>query len=153
MKTYENDNGLFVDKSTDPPTACGYLFDFAGHGIFSPGGRVKISEEDADTHNKLLADAEWTAMLKHGAGVLYLTKGTDGITWYASDWPSVHKVPIRGRRTSFHNMAGRNGRTDVWFHLDGAEWHGVNIGDNQILRVKRNKTEKAVTWKSLVGRG
>lgn len=142
MKTYENDHGLFADKSTDPPTVCGYMCSFDGHGIFLPGGKVEIPKEEVDTHNKLLADASWDAMLKHGRGVLYLTKGADGISWYASDWPSIHKVPVRAMRKSFHNVAGNNGRTDVWFHLDGSEWHGVNIGDNQILRVKRNKGGK-----------
>ena len=133
MKSYTNDPGLLVD----PPTCCGYLFDFSEKGIFSPDGKVQVSKEEADAHNKLLADAEWTGMLKHGKGILYLTI-KDG-AWSASDWTEIHRIPILAQRRSFHNFAGANGRTDVWFRLDGSEWHGVNIGDNQILRVKRNK--------------
>ena len=138
-KNYVIDHGMIVDPSTDPPTCCGYIFNFGEQGAFSPDGKVQFTEEEQTEHNRLLADASWTAMLKHGQGMLYLTKGTDGIAWYASDWPSIHKVPIRTRRTSFHNFAGQNGRTDVWFQLGGSEWHGINIGDNQILRVKRLK--------------
>ena len=30
-------------------------------------------------------------------------------------------------------------RTDFWFVFEGAEWHGVNIGDNPNARCKRKK--------------
>lgn len=137
MKTYTNDHGLFVDPSTDPPTCCGYIFNFPGHGAFSPDGKLPATPEEIQEHNRLLANAEWTAMLKHGRGTLYLTI-KDG-AWSASDWPGINRVPVLAQRRSFHNFTGKNGRTDVWFRLDGSEWHGINIGDNQILRVKRNK--------------
>lgn len=139
--TYENDNGLYVDKSTDPPTCCGYMINFDGKGVFSPDGKVQVSGEGVDTHNRLLADAEWAGMLKHGKGILYLTRDAEGV-YYASDWPSVHKIRVSHVRKSWHNMAGKDGRTDVHFILDGSTWHGVNIGDNQILRVKRTKGGK-----------
>ena len=136
-KEYVIDHGLIVDPSTDPPTCCGYIFDSGEHGTFSPDGKVPYTKEQADEHNRILADAEWTGMLKHGRGTLYLTI-KEGY-WSASDWPGINRVPIHAQRRSFHNFAGQNGRTDVWFRLDGSDWHGVNIGDNQILRVKRSK--------------
>ena len=142
MKSFSIDNGLIVDPSTDPPTCYGYLFDFSGKGIFSPNGKVQVTKEEAETHNLLLAEAEWSGMLKHGRGTIYLSKDADG-RYHASDWPGIHKIPVYGIRKSFHNMAGKNGRTDVWFKIDGEEWHGVNIGDNQILRVKKLKKRGA----------
>ena len=131
-KQYVIDRGLIVDPSTDPPTCCGYIFNFGEQGTFSPDGKVQFTESEQKEHNRLLAEAEWTGMLKHGRGVLYLTKDAEG-KHSASDWPGVHKIPV------YYIRAGKNGRTDVWFKTGGEIWHGVNIGDNQLLRVKRNK--------------
>lgn len=36
----------------------GYLFNFEGHGVFSPDGKVNISPKEVDAHNKALAEAE-----------------------------------------------------------------------------------------------
>ena len=130
----KNDHGLFVEGNT----ACGYIFNFDGHGAFSPDGKVVATPEEINTHNRILADAEWSAMLKHGQGTLFLSKNADG-TYLVSDWPGTHKAQARHIRKSWHNFAGKDGRTDVWFNINGSTWHGVNIGDNQILRVKRSK--------------
>lgn len=138
MKTYTIDNGLIVDSSTVPPTCCGYIMQFEGHGAFSPDGKVEFTKEQTDAHNALLAQAEWQAMLKHGKGLLYISTDKEGQS-VVSDWPGVHKVQPYHSRSSFHNFAGKNGRTDVWFSLDGSRWHGVNIGDSQICHVKRCK--------------
>lgn len=146
MKTYRNDGGLLVDNSTEPPTCCGYIFNFAGHGAFAPGGKVQLqngvvrdlTQEEIDTHNRLLGVAEFEALKKHGRGILYLTESKPGES-KLSTWSGTNTVfPYRSRK-SWHNMAGKDGRTDVWFSLDGSRWHGVNIGDNQICRVKRCK--------------
>jgi hypothetical protein len=88
--------------------------------------------------NKALAEIEWTEMLKLGSGILYLTEKPDGKK-EVSQWSQGDSISVYYSKTSFHNMAGRNGRTDVWFILDGSVWHGVNIGDNQICRVRRTK--------------
>ncbi len=113
----------------------GYVFNFQ-RGAYSPEGKVEMTNEDIEAHNARLANDEWDAMLASGRGLLYF----DSSTRTVSDWPGVHKLPVSRVATSWHNMAGRDGRTDVWFHLDGSVWHGVNIGDNQILRVKRSKS-------------
>ncbi len=61
-----------------------------------------------------------------------------------SNWPGSLSFKADCYRTSFHNMAGKNGRTDVWFTgPDGFTWHGVNIGDHQILRCERTRTKRA----------
>ena len=59
-----------------------------------------------------------------------------------TNWPESLSFPVNRYHYSDHNMTGPNGRLDVWFHHDGHTWHGVNIGDNMILRCKRTQ-EKA----------
>lgn len=54
-------------------------------------------------------------------------------------WASEHMGTVTRVKHGRHNIAGH--RLDVWFTVtDGAQWHGVNIGDNQVLRCKRLKT-------------
>src|SRR5215475_11387996 len=51
----ENIGSLITYKDDGGNDVClGYLFNFTGHGVFSPDGKVEVSPEDADTHNKLL---------------------------------------------------------------------------------------------------
>lgn len=75
-------------------------------------------------------------MIETGRATLYLT--SDGIT----DWPG--RLRFQTRRSRTHKVRTPQGyamnRTDVWFvGPDGKTWHGVNQGDNEILRCKRNK--------------
>jgi len=153
MKTIEK--GLIIDNATTPPTCTGYIFNFTGHGAFEPSGRVLINgvlrdptPDEIETHNRLLSRAELDAIKKHGRGCLYIfTKKRDASnarfpdtvgTWAATE---PERIPVAHYSKSFHNMAGTNGRTDVWFYLDGARWHGVNIGDNDLLRIRKLKVK------------
>lgn len=161
MKTdeaYTSDHGLLVKGNT----ACGYIFNFAGHGAFAPHGKVRLkngvlrdlTQDEIDTHNRLLGEAEFAALKKNGRGIMYLTRekvadtvidsgsqrvNAECVRYYVSLWSGTGKTRVSYQRKSFHNMAGKDGRTDVWFTLDGSNWHGVNIGDNQICRVRRCK--------------
>jgi hypothetical protein len=54
-----------------------------------------------------------------------------------TNWPGSLSLPVSSVRHSRNNFGAQ--RTDVWFRFDGADWHGVNVGDNQILRCKRLK--------------
>lgn len=131
-----------MSEQTTIPVSAGYVFNFQDHGAFDPCGRVAtapVSQSAIDEHNQELAKDDWQNMLKSGRGLLYLSELKDG-HYSVSDWPGLNKLSPWRVRQSFHNMAGQNGRTDVWFNLDGSTWHGVNIGDNQILRVKRSKS-------------
>ena len=81
------------------------------------------------------ADHERAEMSKTGRGMLYLS--TSGGTGTVSNWPGTLKVPC-GVRRGRHNIAGT--RYDVWFKLDGRDWHGVQYGENtQICHCKRLK--------------
>ncbi len=85
------------------------------------------------------AEIDAEELEKSGKGFFYLSKNLDG-SWKVTNWPGTFKVPVQNIRISDHNFAGRNGRRDVWFNWHGSRWHGVNIGDNQIVRVKRIKS-------------
>lgn len=155
-KNYTLDHGLIVDNTTTPPTCCGYIFNFNGHGAFDPGGKVKIDGRNAtdaeiESHNSLLSRMELDGMKKHGRGVLYLHrevkhwqhegKPATSTAYFVGTWAAkdTDRIKVYHTTTSFHNMAGRDGRRDVWFNLDGKRWHGVNIGDNDIVRCKMTK--------------
>lgn len=75
-------------------------------------------------------------MMKRGKACLYLANG------FVTNWPGSLKLRVRYQKSSWHNMAGKDGRTDCWFTgPDGKEWHGTSIGkDNQVLRCKRLKS-------------
>lgn len=148
MKSYTLDNGLLLDKTTLPHTVCGYIFAFPGKGAFSPNSRILVESdtflnqtreataEEIQTHNRLLGEAELASLKKEGKGVLYLSH--ENGKYSVATWSGVGRVQCSYARKSWHNMAGHDGRTDVWFNLDGSQWHGVNIGNSQICRVKRN---------------
>lgn len=76
---------------------------------------------------------------------LYLTfPDATGKPMFIGNWPGSLKFWVRGRKRSWHCVPGR-GRTcerwDVWFDdpATGRTWHGVNIGDSQILRCLPHK--------------
>lgn len=59
--------------------------------------------------------------------------------WQVSNWPGTLKFNAYVKR-GHHNLARR--RLDAWFiGPDGYRWHGVNIGDNEVLRCKRTKSK------------
>lgn len=78
-------------------------------------------------------------MRETGRAMLYLThEDGEPRVYYASNWPGSLKIRISGAVRHSHNNFGAQ-RVDVWFTFDGARWHGVNLGDNQILRCRRLK--------------
>lgn len=117
----------------------GYVFNFSGHGAFDPQGKVAepLSQDAIDAHNRALAALELDAMRESGRGVLYSFKDTSGHS--IGTWASKHNERFRvtGHSYSRNNWGAQ--RTDVWFNFDGSVWHGVNIGDNDIVRCKRTK--------------
>lgn len=78
------------------------------------------------------------------ANELKNAKPGDRFTHYISNgrvinWPGTLDIPVMFSRKSFHNMAGKNGRMDVWFNYEGKHFWGVNVGDNDLLRIKAIK--------------
>lgn len=125
----------------------GYIFNFSGHGAFAPSGKVDfstsdgkidLSPEEIKAHNSELERLELLTMTQTGKGLLYLVSDKDGRN-VIQQWAGKVVAYPQTLRKSWHNMAGKNGRTDVSFSFAGFRWHGVNIGDNQILRCKACK--------------
>ena len=140
MTDYRIDNGLIVSGSDERPQLAGYVFDFTGHGAFEPSGKVgnlELSKAQIAEHNRLLGEMELQMLQERGRGMAYLTE-RDGKA-RVSLWAGTVLAEYVHVQKSWHNFAGRDGRRDVWFYWEGAQWHGVNVGDNQILRVRRNK--------------
>lgn len=114
---------------------------FDGRGVFSPDGRIECTTEQVSAHNAELSRVEIDALKRNGKGILYITlTGNDATRATVGTWDGSLAIPAYGLRCSWHNMAGRNGRTDFDFTFDGSRWHGVQIGDNQIARVRRCKS-------------
>lgn len=140
MKTEIQSNGLIT---TGPDSCAGYIFNFTGHGAFDPSGKLKVgdlelTQEQIGRHNQVLTDAEYAAMKSSGRGVLYLFRSGDDL--YVGTWAS--KPPMRCWCFDISHSRNNFGaqRTDVHFNYAGSRWHGVNIGDNDIVRVKRCKS-------------
>lgn len=67
---------------------------------------------------------------------LYVSKDSTG-QWQVTNWPGSLKIPIYRVKSGRHNIART--RLDTWFSFEGSAWHGVNIGDNDILRCRKLK--------------
>jgi hypothetical protein len=122
-----------------------YLFNF-NSSVFSPSGKVEsaMTPEQVESHNKQTELLDLQLLKETGKGILYVSPdpARNGYGFLMSTWVGAIIAHSLLARKSWHNMAGKDGRLDVWFNWDGSNWHGINIGDNQILRVKRLK-EKA----------
>lgn len=89
-----------------------------------------IGEMDA----RALADAKPGERFTH-----YLTRDKDG-HYIIKNWPGTFKVSPYRVSLGHHNI-GRT-RTDAWFSYAGKAFHAVNIGDNQIARIRALKGAK-----------
>jgi len=117
----------------------GYIYNFEGHGAFSPDGKVAIADNEIASHNRQLADFQIEAMKRGEPQALYLFgNATIGENTQVGTWDSSHKWHCFQTRHSQNNWGAK--RIDVWFNFDGHTWHGVNIGDNDIVRCRRNKS-------------
>lgn len=74
-------------------------------------------------------------LVRESHSTLYLSGGT------VSNWPGTLKIPAFTKQTR-HNWRDVQ-RTDCWFTgPDGRQWHGVNLGDNQIVRCRKLKASR-----------
>ena len=82
-------------------------------------------------------------MRSSGKATLYLSsKPHPQFDWqkryFVSNWPGSLLIEVGFVKKGRHNIAGT--RCDVWFTFEGAEWHGVQYGENtQICHCKRVK--------------
>ena len=77
-------------------------------------------------------------MITFGEAVLYV-RGRD-LRHCVTNWPGTLRIEPNRVRVSRNGGGFGCQRTDVWFKgPDGANWHGVNRGYNDVLRCKRIK--------------
>lgn len=110
---YDNGNPMDTGYGTNPEDNRRYCFECCG-----------------------LLDLEH--MRKDGKYDLYLSQNAPKGAWVITNWPGTLRIQPAWVSYGHHNIAGS--RLDAWFILDGYVWHGVNIGDNQVLRCKRTKS-------------
>lgn len=59
-----------------------------------------------------------------------------------TNWPGTFSLPAIYVRKSWHNFAGRNGRTDFSVFFEGKEYYGRQIGHfNQCATIRAYKTK------------
>ena len=65
------------------------------------------------------------------------------IGYTVQNWPGTMKIKVdRSKQSSIRNRQaalGYVGRIDVWFTFEGRRFHGFNMGDNMVLRIRRIK--------------
>lgn len=105
--------------------------------------QVWVVDDNNEKHCKKCSGELWTKWLGSqplGARIsLYLTsKKVDDkrVMWYVTTWDESFKQNVFVRHGR-HNMAGN--RHDCWFRVGDTFWHGVNMGDNEILHCKAVK--------------
>ena len=94
----------------------------AGYGINKSGNKICYS---------CCAEEDKKQMNETGQIILYFNQGC------ISNWPGTLRFIATGYNYSKNNWGCQ--RQDVWFNFNEFVWHGVNLGDNDILRCKRTK--------------
>jgi len=88
-------------------------------------------------------DADKNYLLEHGKLSGYFSKNKDG-KYHFTNWPGTFTLPVFYTRKSWHNFAGKDGRTDFWIKYNGAEYHGVQIGHNNECATIRKTKNKVI---------
>lgn len=107
-----------------------------GYGMLENGERVCFA---------CCALDDLARLKETGKADLYLTK-KEG-QYYVCNWPGTLKIGPVCTKQGHHNIAGK--RVDCWVYLDGAIYHGVQLGHwNEVVRIKR--TKQTTTYQSKI---
>jgi hypothetical protein len=88
-----NRGSLLTYRDNSQERCFGYLFEFTGHGIFEPTfGKLEVSSEEAQIHNRLLSQGEIQGLDHHcavGMGGTFYTPQAEGkgivVTWLGEE--------------------------------------------------------------------
>ena len=110
-------------------------------GAVNCGGTGYAIDQLARRHcYQCCADHDWASLRAGKPQCLYLTGDNASKQWGISNWPGSLELRAMNVRKSYgYGFGRRYDRYDVWFTFEGRQWHGVNQGDNQILRCKQLK--------------
>lgn len=136
------------------PTPKGY-----GGASYCGGTGYGYTSHDADAQAlcyRCCGKRDEQSMRETGRAVLYLSRVSSDAerttgsaerapylrasNWRVTNWPGSLTLPVLSLRRGSHNWRNVE-RVDVWFIFAGYVWHGVQLGDSQILRAKRTRTE------------
>ncbi len=162
--SYTIEGGIIVGPS--PNECAGYVFNFSDHGAYDPTGKIQVgdlelTQEQVDTHNRLLSDAEMQNMVQRGKGLFYLTydappctpqsprwQQENNGTWYernfrVSNWAGHFKAPwVYTRKFRASAYGGDIPAFSVWFTgPDGQKWFGTQKGYGQNFIARRLKRQ------------
>jgi len=147
MTNSPDDSGQIAkDGDTFKCSVCGKEYPALTPATPSTDGRLRFANfavwDSEGKSTKFCFDCDKDMWLKYLAAIppkarvsLYLCKGKDG-RYYAGPFHDNLRLPaqITHGRHNWRNVQ----RTDAWFTTpDGAHWHGINLGDNQILRASK----------------
>lgn len=111
-----------------------------GCSISSPNGYAIVTATNEKICYICSANLTKQDMIVEGRVILYLIKNEVG--WEIMDWPGKLRFPTLRVKRNKHNWRHVQ-RIDAWFvGPEGAIWHALNIGDNQIVRCKRTKHKR-----------
>jgi hypothetical protein len=117
-----------------------------GYGIDAKGVKTCYTCIGLADRKELIETGKQTGYLsmKHriydGLGTIRYGRGHDAMEdGTYGNWPGTFTIPIRGvnAKRSVNNFGAE--RIDFWFTFEGRKYWGVNIGDNQVARVRRIK--------------
>jgi hypothetical protein len=102
-----NRGSLLTYQDNGQERCFGYLFEFAGHGIFAPTfGKLEVTSEEAKTHNRLLSHGEIEGLDNHcatGMGGMFYTRKTECqtavVTWLEEE--VSRDLRIKGQTLTF----------------------------------------------------
>lgn len=95
----------YIDQGTE--RCFGYMYHFPGHGVYEPTfGRLEVAPDEAQTHNRLLSEAEVKGLDQNcgvGMGGMFYTKRLEGrtivVTWLGDE--VSREVRISGQVLTF----------------------------------------------------
>ena len=125
-----NDNGLLV--LADQNCCCGYLLVSPVHGVFEPNiGKIDVSQAEAETHNKLLSEAEIAGLdnCKLGEqGCLYMTEEKGKVTAVKTYTGTIVSTEVK---------ESGNKRRSIIFKRNGKVFKGIKPTESDLFGFKR----------------
>jgi hypothetical protein len=129
MTSLKNLGSLITVTGGDGHEHClGYLIDFKGHGIFSPNGKVDITKEQMDAHNKALEEGELKG-LDEGCKV-----GQCGTFYYIN---GTVQTFLGTKVNETIRLGGSNKRRTITFTRKGKTFRGILRKDADCFNFKR----------------
>lgn len=138
MVQIQNDGGFLTFDDSGAQRCLGYLMHFNGHGVYEPSlGRVDVTPEQAEVHNKLLDEAVLKGLdesCEVGQGTSFYLQATDSKGRPACG-QAVVKTFIGTVVSADVRMVGKS----VTFNRKGKVFRGRTQKDADLVNFRRVK--------------